>query len=112
VDSDLYYGFTLIDPATERVLENAYVVVSDGRLAEIGTGEAPHGQFKSRRECQRCRGALPASRAWFQWISSTCGQWHILVYTAQVERGHPVMQRRAKVFMNNRSQLRLPAAPP
>jgi imidazolonepropionase-like amidohydrolase len=58
VDSGLYYGFTLVDPATERVLENAYVVVSDGRLAEIGTGEVPHGQFTSRRD-MRGRFGLP-----------------------------------------------------
>jgi antitoxin VapB len=36
-------------------------------------------------------------------------KWHILTYTAQREGGHPIMQRRAKVFMNNRSQaVRLP----
>ena len=32
-ESDLYFGFTLLDPAQERVQENAYLVVTDGRLA-------------------------------------------------------------------------------
>ena len=37
-------------------------------------------------------------------------QWHILMYTAPIQGGGvPTMQRRAKVFMNNRSQaVRLP----
>ena len=35
--------------------------------------------------------------------------WHILMYTATVQRRNPMMQRRAKVFLNNRSQaVRLP----
>jgi len=35
--------------------------------------------------------------------------WHILMYTAPVQRRNPTMQRRAKVFLNNRSQaVRLP----
>ena len=35
--------------------------------------------------------------------------WHILMYTATVQGRHPTMQRRAKVFLNNRSQaVRLP----
>ena len=49
------------------------------------------------------------SRAWAcfdHWISIG---WHILMYTAQGQGRHPVMERRAKVFMNNRSQaVRLP----
>ncbi len=48
--SDLYYGFTLIDPDEEQVLENAYVVVADGRIAEIGAGEPPQGDFNARHD--------------------------------------------------------------
>lgn len=47
--SDLYYGFTLIDPARESVLEDAYLVVTDGRLSEVGSGEPPQTQFRTRR---------------------------------------------------------------
>lgn len=38
---DLYYGFTLIDPATERRIENAYVLVVDDQIAEVGSGAPP-----------------------------------------------------------------------
>ena len=48
--SDLYFGFTLLDPAGETVQENAYVVVTDGRIAAIGDGEPPQGAFRSRRD--------------------------------------------------------------
>ena len=48
--SDLYYGFTLIDPEEEEVVENAFVVVADGRIAEIGAGEPPQGDFNARHD--------------------------------------------------------------
>ncbi len=48
--SDLYYGFALIDPDEEEVVENAYVVVADGRIAEIGAGEPPQGDFNARHD--------------------------------------------------------------
>lgn len=34
---DFYYGFTLIDPATKRRTENAYVEVKNGVIAQIGS---------------------------------------------------------------------------
>jgi len=49
-DADLYHGFTMIDPATERVVEDAFVVVRDGRIAEIGDGAPPAGAFRTRRD--------------------------------------------------------------
>ena len=48
--SDLYYGFTLIDPETERVTPNAFIVVTGSRLTAIGSGSPPQGEFRSRRE--------------------------------------------------------------
>ncbi len=39
--ADLYYNFTLIDPATEKRVENAWVVVEAGRLSRIGSGRPP-----------------------------------------------------------------------
>jgi imidazolonepropionase-like amidohydrolase len=48
--SDLYYGFTLIDPAKETVLDNAYLIVTDGRFREIGSGEPPQFDFRARRD--------------------------------------------------------------
>ena len=47
--SDLYYGFTLIDPSSESLLEDAYLVVTDGRFSEVGSGEPPPGNFRTRR---------------------------------------------------------------
>lgn len=48
--SDLYFGFTLIDPAEERIQPNAYLVVAGGRIAAIGRGEPPRAVFKSRHD--------------------------------------------------------------
>ena len=56
--SDLYYGFTLIDPVKETRLDNAYLVVTDGHFGEIGSGEPPQGDFRTRREL-RGRFGLP-----------------------------------------------------
>jgi hypothetical protein len=56
--ADLYYGFTLIDPAKEMVVDNAYLVVADGRFKEIGSGEPPQGDFRARRDL-RGRFGLP-----------------------------------------------------
>jgi imidazolonepropionase-like amidohydrolase len=56
--SDLYYGFTLIDPAKQKVLDNAYLVVTDGRFEHIGSGEPPQRNFRTRRDF-RGRFGLP-----------------------------------------------------
>lgn len=40
-DADVYHGFTLIDPVTETRVAHAWVVVERGRLARIGSGNAP-----------------------------------------------------------------------
>lgn len=34
----LYHGFTLLDPATERVVHDAYVLVEEGRIRVVGSG--------------------------------------------------------------------------
>jgi imidazolonepropionase-like amidohydrolase len=47
--SDLYYGFTLIDPASESVRNDAYLVITDGRFSEVGSGEPPQKTFRTRR---------------------------------------------------------------
>lgn len=35
----LYHGFSLVDPSAERVVDGAYVVVVNGKIAAVGTGE-------------------------------------------------------------------------
>jgi len=40
-NADLYTGFTLLDPATERRTENAWLLVADGRIVDVGSGQAP-----------------------------------------------------------------------
>jgi imidazolonepropionase-like amidohydrolase len=40
-EAALYHNFTLVDPATERRVENAWVVVEGGRLTRIGSGRPP-----------------------------------------------------------------------
>lgn len=39
--AEVYYGLTLIDPASEQRVENAWVVIEDGRLSRIGSGKPP-----------------------------------------------------------------------
>jgi imidazolonepropionase-like amidohydrolase len=39
--ADVYHGFTLLDPATEKRVENAWLVVADGRIARVGSGRPP-----------------------------------------------------------------------
>jgi len=39
--ADVYHGFTLIDPATEKRVENSWVVIDDGRISRIGSGKPP-----------------------------------------------------------------------
>lgn len=41
---DVYTGLTLIHPRTETVQPGAYIVVEDGRIAEIGQGRPPEGR--------------------------------------------------------------------
>src|SRR5687768_14425242 len=41
VRADIYHGFTLVDPATEKRIENAWIVVEGGRIARIGSGKVP-----------------------------------------------------------------------
>jgi imidazolonepropionase-like amidohydrolase len=45
----LYYGFTLIDPASESIRNDAYLVITDGRFSEVGSGEPPQKNFRTRR---------------------------------------------------------------
>lgn len=35
----LYHGFSLVDPDAERVVEDAYVLINDGKIAAVGAGE-------------------------------------------------------------------------
>jgi len=37
-DAELYYNFTLLDPATQARTENAYMLVADGRIVRVGRG--------------------------------------------------------------------------
>ncbi len=37
-EPDVYLGLNLVDPQTETIQPDAYVVVEDGRIVEIGQG--------------------------------------------------------------------------
>jgi imidazolonepropionase-like amidohydrolase len=41
LDADLYYNFTLLDPATARHTDNAYLLVAEGRIVRVGAGDPP-----------------------------------------------------------------------
>lgn len=38
VRADIYHGFTLVDPATEKRIENAWMVIESGRISRVGVG--------------------------------------------------------------------------
>ncbi len=57
-NADLYHGFTRIDPEAEQMIENAYVVVKDGVIVDVGAG-APPMQGVSTRHDMSGRYALP-----------------------------------------------------
>jgi imidazolonepropionase-like amidohydrolase len=57
--ADLYYNFTLVDPATERRVENAWVVVEAGHLARIGSGRPPRPSDPARSHDLSGRFVMP-----------------------------------------------------
>ena len=46
--ADVYYNFTLVDPATEKRVENAWVVIEAGHLSRIGSGRPPGASDPAR----------------------------------------------------------------
>src|SRR5688572_5871049 len=44
VDANVYHGFTLIDPATQTRVENAWIVVEGNRLSKVGSGQPPESE--------------------------------------------------------------------
>jgi imidazolonepropionase-like amidohydrolase len=56
---DLYYNFTLVDPATEKRVENAWVVVEAGHLSRIGSGRPPRTADPARSHDLSGRFVIP-----------------------------------------------------
>ena len=46
----LYHGFSRIDPVAEEVIEQSWLIVSDGRIKKIGSGARPRGAFVAVRD--------------------------------------------------------------
>jgi len=57
--ADLYHGFTLLDPATEKRVENAWVIVEHGRLSRIGSGRPPAASDSTQTHDLTGRFVLP-----------------------------------------------------
>jgi imidazolonepropionase-like amidohydrolase len=57
--AQVYHGFTLIDPATEKRIENAWVVVEGNRLSRVGSGPAPRPRSAAQRHDLGGRFVLP-----------------------------------------------------
>ena len=57
--ADVYYNFTLVDPATEKRVENAWVVVEAGHLSRIGSGRPPKSSDPARSHDLGGRFVLP-----------------------------------------------------
>jgi imidazolonepropionase-like amidohydrolase len=58
-DADAYYNFTLVDPASESRVDNAWVVVEAGRLLRIGSGRPPKTKDPARSHDLGGRFVLP-----------------------------------------------------
>jgi imidazolonepropionase-like amidohydrolase len=55
---DLYFGFTRLDPTSESVTPNAWLIVTDGRISKVGSGTPPAGSKYVRHDLSG-RFALP-----------------------------------------------------
>jgi imidazolonepropionase-like amidohydrolase len=55
----LYHGFTLIDPASEKRIENAWLVVEGDRLSRVGSGQPPKAATPAQTHDLRGRFVLP-----------------------------------------------------
>jgi imidazolonepropionase-like amidohydrolase len=49
-ETDLYFGFTLVDPETRTETPASWLTVHDGRIARIGTGVPPAGPHRQRHD--------------------------------------------------------------
>ncbi len=57
--ADIYHGFTLVDPATEKRIENAWIVVEGGRISRIGSGKVPRASESTHAHDLTGRFVLP-----------------------------------------------------
>lgn len=87
-DADIYYGFTLLDPATETRVENAYVVVADGRIVRTGVG-APPPSAPERRHDMTGMFALPG-------LIDTHAHVTLGRLDVRVENGAPILVARSE----------------
>ena len=46
----LYYGFTQIDPVSESVTENAWVVVTGDKISKLGSGTPPVKRYENAKD--------------------------------------------------------------
>jgi imidazolonepropionase-like amidohydrolase len=44
-DGDLYHGFTRVDPDARQNIPDAWIVVHDGRIEQVGSGAPPAGDY-------------------------------------------------------------------
>ncbi|HNS86385.1 MAG TPA: hypothetical protein PKH09_05735, partial [Parvularculaceae bacterium] len=43
----IYRNISLVDPVSETIAPNAWIIVSDGKIFRVGAGAAPRRQFAS-----------------------------------------------------------------
>lgn len=46
----LYHGFSRIDPVAEEVIDQSWLIVSNGRIKKVGSGVRPRGAFAAVRD--------------------------------------------------------------
>ena len=57
--ADIYHGFTLIDPATEAKVENAWIVIEGKRISGVGAGKLPRSSRGMQAHDMTGRFVLP-----------------------------------------------------
>ena len=87
--AELYTGFTLIDPATETRIENAYLVVADGRIIATGRGNGPADIAAERRHDMQGAYALPG-------LIDTHAHITLGTLAVAMENGAPILQARSE----------------
>ncbi len=88
-DADLYTGFTLIDPATEARIENAYMLVANGRIVSTGRGDGPANIPADRRHDMTGAYALPG-------LIDTHAHVTLGRLTVRMENGAPVIESKSE----------------
>ncbi|HYE44076.1 MAG TPA: amidohydrolase family protein [Caulobacteraceae bacterium] len=84
-EPELYWGMTLLDPATERATPNAWILIDGGRIVRTGRGAPPRSIPTARSHDFRGHWALPG-------LFDTHAHVTLGPLNVRLENGKPVME--------------------